>query len=119
MNGTRGSVWRKWDLHVHTPDSIVQCYGGGADLWDKFIEALSRLPPEFKVLGINDYIFLDGYKKVVAAKPPGGCQTSICCFRVIELRLDKFGGSRSCLSRVNYHVIFSDEIKPEVIESSF
>jgi len=65
MNEPRGSVWRKWDLHVHTPDSLVQHYGGaGSDVWDKFTEALSKLPPEFKVLGINDYIFLDGYKKV-------------------------------------------------------
>ena len=28
MNDPRGSLWRKWDLHVHTPYSIVQGYGG-------------------------------------------------------------------------------------------
>ena len=67
MSNPRGSAWGKWDLHVHTPDSLIHSYGG-ADAWDKFIDALSKLPPEFKVLGINDYIFLDGYKKVVAAK---------------------------------------------------
>jgi hypothetical protein len=38
---------------------------------------------------------------------------------VIELRLDKFGGSNSALSRVNFHVIFSNQIKPEIIESQF
>jgi ABC-type cobalamin/Fe3+-siderophores transport system ATPase subunit len=120
MNDPRGSVWRKWDLHVHTPDSLVHHYGGaGADVWDKFIEALSKLPPEFKVLGINDYIFLDGYKKVLAAKAAGHLPNIDLLLPVIELRLDKFGGSKSGLSRVNYHVIFSDEIKPDIIESQF
>lgn len=118
MNDPRGSVWRKWDLHVHTPDSLIHSYGS-ADVWDKFIDALSKLPPEFKVLGINDYIFLDGYKKVVAAKAAGRLPNIDLLLPVIELRLDKFGGSKSGLSRVNYHVIFSNEIAPEIIEAQF
>jgi hypothetical protein len=47
MNDPRGSLWRKWDLHFHTPDSLVQYYGGAeVAVWDRFIEALSKLPPE-------------------------------------------------------------------------
>ena len=38
---------------------------------------------------------------------------------MIELRLDKFGGSQTKLSKVNYHIIFSNEIRPEVIEQHF
>lgn len=38
---SRGSAWRKWDLHVHTPDSLVNHYGGGPNVWDKFIDALA------------------------------------------------------------------------------
>jgi len=105
-------------LHVHTPDSLINSYGS-AGAWDKFIGALSKLPPEFKVLGINDYIFLDGYKKVVAAKAAGKLPNIDLLLPVIELRLDKFGGSKSGLSRVNYHIIFSNEIAPEIIESQF
>jgi ABC-type cobalamin/Fe3+-siderophores transport system ATPase subunit len=96
----------------------VQSYGGPA-AWDRFIEALSKLPPEFKVLGINDYIFLDGYKKLVAAKKAGKLANIDMLLPVIELRLDKFGGSRTGLSRVNYHVIFSDTINTDTIESQF
>ena len=117
MNNPRGSVWRKWDLHVHTPDSLVQFYGGAA-AWDKYIEALSKLPPEFKVLGINDYIFLDGYRKVVAAKEAGKLPNIELVLPIIELRLDKFGGSRTGLSRVNFHVIFADGMA-DTIESQF
>jgi ABC-type lipoprotein export system ATPase subunit len=38
---------------------------------------------------------------------------------VIELRLDKFGGTAHHLSKVNFHVIFSDEIKPDIIQQQF
>jgi len=118
MIDPRGSAWRKWDLHVHTPDSLNHSYGG-AGAWDRFIDALANLPPEFKVLGINDYLFLDGYKKVLAAKVAGKLPNIDLLLPVIELRLDKFGGSKGHLSRVNYHVIFSNEITPEIIESQF
>ncbi|MDQ8207382.1 AAA family ATPase [Coraliomargarita sp. SDUM461003] len=113
-----GSSWNKWDLHVHTPDSIVHGYSG-PDAWGRYIDELSKLPPEFKVLGINDYIFLDGYKKVLAAKEEGRLPNIELLLPVIELRLNKFGGSKNSLSRVNYHVIFSDEISTETIESQF
>jgi len=118
MNDPRGSVWRKWDLHIHTPDSLVNSYGGDC-AWDKFIAALETLPSEFKVLGINDYIFLDGYKRLIGEKATGRLPNIDLLLPVIELRLDKFGGSKGELSRVNYHIIFSNEIEPEIIESQF
>lgn len=116
----RGSSWRKWDLHVHTPASLMKHYGGdNEEIWERFISDLERLPHEFKVIGINDYIFLDGYKKVLEAKQSGRLANIDLILPVIELRLDKFGGSKTKLSRVNFHVIFSDQISPEVIEEQF
>ncbi|MDR3214455.1 MAG: hypothetical protein LBT71_11140 [Azoarcus sp.] len=119
MNDSKGSIWRKWDLHIHTPASLLHRYGADTDAWDKFIDALSKLPPEFKVLGINDYLFIDGYKRILEAKNAGKLPNIDLILPVIELRLDKFGGSKSGLSRVNYHVIFSDEVSPDIIESQF
>ena len=55
QNISKGSEWRKWDLHVHTPASIKNSYG--AD-WNRYIAELESLPPEFAVLGINDYLFI-------------------------------------------------------------
>ncbi|MEM5640440.1 hypothetical protein AAHH71_26210 [Bacillus toyonensis] len=74
MNDVRGSLWRKWDLHVHTPESLVHQYNCAAedDVWEKYISDLERLPPEIKVIGINDYIFLDGYIKVLEYKKMEG-----------------------------------------------
>ena len=65
MNDSRGSVWRKWDLHVHTPESFVHGYSG-PNPWDRFIREIEELPPEFKVIGVNDYLFLEGYKRILA-----------------------------------------------------
>jgi ABC-type lipoprotein export system ATPase subunit len=118
MNDPRGSIWRKWDLHVHTPASLVHHYEG-VDPWPQFLDDLEHLPPEFKVLGINDYLFLDGYKRIIAERKNGRLANIDLVLPVIELRLDKFGGSLGHLSRVNYHVIFSDELSPDIIEQHF
>ena len=70
MNDPRGSLWRKWDLHVHTPASIVHQYDG-VDAWPQFLTEIESLAPEFKVIGVNDYIFLDGYRRILAEKAAG------------------------------------------------
>lgn len=117
----RGSEWRKWDLHVHTPFSIHHRYTGTNvdEQWEGFLTDLEGLPHEFKVLGINDYIFLDGYRRMLEAKGAGRLKNIERIFPVIELRLDKFGGSDSKLRRVNFHVIFSNDVNPDLIESQF
>ena len=73
MSNFRGSEWRKWDLHIHTPASIVHEYSAGAngDVWEKYINELENLPKHIKVLGINDYWFIDGYEKVLEYKSNG------------------------------------------------
>jgi hypothetical protein len=114
----RGSEWRKWDLHVHTPSSIVHNYDG-PDPWATFLDDLEVLPPEFKVLGVNDYIFLDGYRRLLQEKQKGRLKNIELLLPVIELRIDKFGGSPGTLTKVNFHVIFSDEIDPDVIDQQF
>lgn len=87
----RGSEWNKWDLHLHTPKSILQDYGGDtSEVWEKFISDLENLPEDYKVLGINDYIFLDGYKKVREYKEAGRLPKIELILPVIELRINKF-----------------------------
>jgi ABC-type lipoprotein export system ATPase subunit len=116
----RGSEWSKWDLHVHTPASIVHHYNyPGLDVWDGFLKDLRSLPPEIKVVGINDYLFLDGYKRVRTAWESGDLPNLDLILPVVEFRLSAFGGTQGHLSRLNYHVIFSNELLPEIIEQQF
>lgn len=125
MNSTnrgsrRGTEWGIWDLHVHTPASFEQGYGGdNEDAWEKYIADLEGLPKEIKVIGINDYWFLDGYNRVRAAKESGRLNNIDEIFPVIEMRLRHFGGTSGDLSRVNLHVIFDPELGSEKIQAQF
>ena len=49
MNYPIGSIWRKWDLHIHTPKSIIQGYGGdNKTAWDAFVQKIASLPADIK-----------------------------------------------------------------------
>lgn len=116
----RGSEWRIWDLHVHTPLSIENNYGCANDEegWNKYITALEQLPSDIKVLGINDYLFIDGYKKVKEYKDSGRLSNIELLLPVVEFRLSKFCGHRQ-FKRINFHVIFSNEVSSDVIQHQF
>jgi hypothetical protein len=116
-----GSIWSKWDLHVHTPATLLNNQFGGdtEEAWDKFLTDLASLPPSFKVLGINDYLFLDGYRRVQEAWASGKLSQIELILPVVEIRLDRFGGTDGKLSRVNFHAIFSNELSADLIEAQF
>jgi hypothetical protein len=118
----RGSEWRCWDLHIHTPFSHTSEYAGATDdeKWNNFFEQLELISERIKVIGINDYLFLDGYKKVLEHKKKGNLQKIELILPVVEFRLKEFVGSGD-LKRINYHIIFADNsiITPEQIEAQF
>lgn len=116
----KGSEWHIWDLHVHTPSSIVNHFEAGSvgDVWENYIQDLEHLPKEVKVLGINDYLFVDGYKKVIDYKRQGRLQNIDLILPVVEFRLSQFGGHDQ-FKRVNFHVIFSNQVNVSIIQSQF
>ena len=116
----RGSEWRIWDLHVHTPFSLEHNYkcSHDEDIWEKYIDALEHLPDDIKVLGINDYLFIDGYRKILDYKEQGRLQNIDLILPVVEFRLSKFCGNEK-FKRINYHIIFSNELTPEQIQQQF
>ena len=57
MSWPKGSKWRKWDLHVHSPASAN--FSGD---WNQFIIQLGNA--DCDVIGINDYFSVAGYKEV-------------------------------------------------------
>ena len=142
MEYNYGSIWRKWDFHVHTPYSILNNnYGfnpfeiGGDKLEASFDNFFKRLFTEavennIAAIGITDYFMIEGYKhikeylsspeKMKACFPDEELRSkveSIYVFPNIELRLDTFVGKGS--SSVNYHVMFSDAVSERAIEQNF
>ena len=115
----KGSEWRKWDLHIHTPASIQQNYKDTPESWEKFINALENLPKEIEVLGITDYYFIDGYKEVMKYLKAGRLKNIKKIFPILEFRIDTFGsGNENNLQKINLHILFDideknldDEIK--------
>lgn len=116
----KGSEWRKWDLHVHTPESLVHHFKGKdeVDVWEQYIRDIESLPSEIKVLGINDYLFIDGYRKILEYKEQGRMSNIALFLPVIEFRLARFSGHKQ-LKRINFHVIFSEKISPDIIQHQF
>lgn len=69
----RGSEWRRWDLHVHTPESRLGSPFGG-QTWEQYVTALETTAAEAKisVIGVTDYMTLDGYEKLLSEKSANG-----------------------------------------------
>jgi ABC-type cobalamin/Fe3+-siderophores transport system ATPase subunit len=118
----RGSEWKRWDLHVHTPFSHTSEYVGSTEdeKWESFIVGLENLPEDIKVIGINDYLFLNGYKKVLEFKQNGRLANIELLIPVVEFRLKEFVGNEQ-LKKINYHVIFAEQniIDIDTIEAQF
>ena len=112
----------KWDLHVHTPASFHHQFRLSEEekkkyqlnIWEKYISELEKVS-DVSVIGITDYFSIEGYKKVLEYRGRGRLQNFDLILPNIEFRLDKFVADR----RLNYHVIFSDEIGADRIESEF
>lgn len=109
----RGSEWRKWDLHVHTPASFHwkgENFNSdprsplNASLVDDMIHAMNAAEPS--VFAIMDYWTFDGWfalkHRLLQADAPRLEKT---VFPGIELRL-----MAPMRGRLNAHVIFSDDI---------
>lgn len=59
----RGSEWRKWDLHIHTPGTAKNDhYGNSDEVWEQYIDALEK--SDVTVFGITDYFSISNYIKV-------------------------------------------------------
>ncbi len=129
-NNPAGSVWGKWDLHVHTPCSLVQQYGGNNDRsWTAYLADLEKLPAEFKVIGVNEFLSFDGYERLLKAKRDGGRLPNLeLILPVVTLRVDAFGGllqkdkygaySRSDWNRIQLHIVL-DQLEPDFLRDRF
>jgi len=125
----RGSEWRKWDLHVHTPASYQHDFSFSStgekekyngDIWEKYIEELEKIR-DIAVIGITDYFSIEGYKKVLEYRDKDRLHNFDLILPSIEFRLDKFLSSRKDEEpkRLNFHIIFSNEIELRKIEKEF
>jgi ABC-type cobalamin/Fe3+-siderophores transport system ATPase subunit len=112
FNDSRGSLWRKWDLHVHTPES-----DGYSGTWDEFKEQLKN--GDCTVIGINDYFSVAGYKKLKSDSELNIGEKIL--LPVVEMRMTDSLQNRNTntngTTHFNFHIIFSETIDPDDIEN--
>lgn len=60
----RGSEWRKWDLHVHTPGTAHEDRFTG---WPDFLQVL-KATEDVSVVGITDYLSIANYEQLIRQK---------------------------------------------------
>lgn len=116
-------MWRKWDLHIHSPLSILNNKfpkKAGEPDWEAYISRLEATG--LAVVGITDYFTIEGYKRVREFKAKGRLQNISTILPNVELRLNKVLSTRKDGEnprRLNFHVLFSDELTPQAIEEHF
>ncbi|WP_342713479.1 TrlF family AAA-like ATPase [Bradyrhizobium sp. B124] len=110
----RGSEWREWDLHIHSPASFHwngEQFGiiteRNEQLVDEMISGLNDAAPV--AFGLMDYWTFDGWfalkARLAQANAPALTKT---VFPGIELRL-----AAPMEGRLNAHVLFSNEISDQ------
>ena len=114
----RGSLWRKWDLHVHTPFSYINSFKS----WDDYISKLNEVTKkkDIKVLGITDYFSIEGYEEIIT-KYRSKLENVKLLLPNIEFRLDNIVYRRNNREpkRLNFHVIFSNEVETKDVKNQF
>jgi hypothetical protein len=103
----RGSEWRKWDLHIHTPETKLNSQGfEGENNWDKYCEILEN--SDVAVFGITDYFSADNYFKFLKHFNKNYPESKKVFFPNIEFRLDVSVNKAG--EEINLHVLFSDKV---------
>lgn len=122
-NYVRGSEWRRWDLHIHTPETIKNDQYIGSSVeekWDNFYTDISNyigdgnnIDKNIAVLGITDYISIENYKKVITNQQrlPN---TIKFILPNVEMRIQPIAQD----SPINIHFLFNPNIVDD-LESRF
>lgn len=115
---SRGSEWRRWELHLHTPQTKKNDQFEGKnpeEKWDKFYQTIqdyigdgSDPSRSICAIAITDYLSIDNYLKVRDDKRLPDCVKLLLPnveFRMLPLAKD---------GPINIHCIFSPDIVEEL-----
>lgn len=104
-----GAEWRKWDLHVHVPGTILNDgYKStqGTSAFDRFADVLEQ--SDVAVFGITDYFSADTTLKFINHFRTKFPRSEKLLLVNIELRLNETVNGDNQL--IDFHVIFRDSV---------
>jgi ABC-type dipeptide/oligopeptide/nickel transport system ATPase component len=108
-----GSLWHRWDPHIHAPGTILNDQFSGDRKWEDYLDALEAADPPIRALGITDYYSIATYEAVCASKAKGRLPHCQLIFPNIELRL-AIGTVKG--RWVNIHLLVSPEDSDHVAQ---
>ncbi|MER8458392.1 AAA family ATPase [Mesorhizobium sp. M1300] len=105
--GNSGSLWLRWEPHIHAPGTVLNDQFSGADTWEEYLAKIETATPTIRALGVTDYYLLDTYERVRDAKHRDGRLPGVdLVFPNIELRL-AFGTVKG--NWVNCHLLVNPQ----------
>ncbi|PWS26196.1 hypothetical protein DHW03_15490 [Pedobacter yonginense] len=111
----RGSEWRIWDLHIHTPETKKNDRFIGPNpetRWENYIQSINESAAEIACIGITDYFSIENYFKFKAFVASGKILKKFeMIIPNIELRILP---TTSTSTAINIHCIFNPNIDHEI-----
>lgn len=111
----RGSEWRKWDLHVHTPGTAKANNYSGENAWETFISELEALS-DVAVFGVTDYWSIDNWKLLKDEQDNNNRLVGKLLIPNVELRIIPVTNQNI---PINLHVLFDPQIPYDDIQRQF
>jgi hypothetical protein len=78
-----GSAWRRWDLHVHTPGTILNSKFGN---WEEYLSVIEQ-QKTVKVMGVTDYMSISNYSYLKMRREEGRISNIDLLIPNIEFRI--------------------------------
>jgi predicted ATPase len=103
-----GSIWRRWDLHLHAPGTKLSDGFREQDeaAWDRYLDLLEK--SSVQVFGITDYFSADTYFAALENQRRFNPNSKKVFFPNIEFRLSESISKDG--SHVDLHVIFDPAV---------
>ena len=113
---SRGSEWRKWDLHLHTPGTAkADNYSDDINVWESFLTELEALS-DIAVFGITDYWSIDNWKKLKDEQSNNHRLRGKLLIPNVELRIIPV--TKKDIP-INLHVLFDPKMSFDDIQRQF
>jgi replicative DNA helicase len=97
---TQGSVWRRWDPHVHLPGTLLNNQFGSTTI-EQALDAIAARTPSIEVVGVTDYFSTRTFRAAEGAWMLGSAPSIKYLFPNVELRLND---ATAAGKGVNLHV---------------
>ena len=99
---SRGSEWRRWDLHIHTPETALNDLFGD---WEEYLSAIEA-QTDVRVIGVTDYFSITNYSKMKQYKAEGRLPEIELLIPNIEFRVAPPSDKATAL---NIHLLISPD----------